>query len=150
MPKKEIRFTDLVDRAGKPEPVSLWSDPKQDRAFMKAVRDDRVVTLIQQPFIKKKDFGEIGYHQDPRAAYLIFPKPLPKGEASHVVGIKYELMAPPRVLLPAPRQESKLKRPTARPFSLHKPPSRLHRGRTAKSPRGRKFEHHVSRRAVRI
>src|SRR5690242_18090224 len=104
MPKKEIRFGELVSRAGKPEVVSLWSDPRQDRGFMKAVRDNRVVTLIQQPVIKKKDFGEIGFHRDPRAAYLIFPKPLPKGEASHVVGIKPELMAEPRVLLPAAKR----------------------------------------------
>ena len=111
MPKKEIRFGELVNRAGKPEAVTLWSDPKRDRGFMKAVRENRVVTLIQQPFIKKKDFGEIGFHEDPRAAYLIFPKPLHKGEASHVVGIKYELMAEARVLLgaakPAVRQEAK-------------------------------------------
>src|SRR5689334_196129 len=108
MPKKEIRFGELVNRTGKPEAVTLWSDPKQDRGFMKAVRDNRVATLIQQPFIKKKDFGEIGFHEDPRAAYLIFPKPLPKGEAAHVVGIKYELMAEARVLLgvgkPVPRR----------------------------------------------
>jgi hypothetical protein len=46
----------------------------------------------------KRDFGEIGFQQDPRAAYLIFPKPLPKGEATHVIGIKYELLSEPRVL----------------------------------------------------
>ena len=59
MPKKEIRFAELVNRAGKPEVITPWSDPKQDRGFMKAVRENRVVTLIQQPSTKKTDFGEI-------------------------------------------------------------------------------------------
>ena len=78
MPMKEIRFTDLVSRAGKPEVVTPWSDPKQDRAFMKAVKENRIVTLVQQPLTKRRDYGEIGFHQDSRAAYLIFPKPHPK------------------------------------------------------------------------
>ncbi len=128
MPKKEIRFGELVSRAGKPEVVSVWADPKKDRAFMKAVRDNRVVTLIQQPFITKKDFGEIGYHQDPRAAYLIFPKSLPKGEPSHVVGIKQELIGRPRVLLAAARSAIQKRL---------KPLSPRHREKRAKSTRAR-------------
>jgi hypothetical protein len=107
MPKKEIRFHDLVNNAGRPEVVFVWSDPKQDSSFMKAVKDNRVVTLIQQPVTHKKDFGEIGFHQDPRAAYFIFPKPLPELEAVRVVGIKYDLMGRPRVLLPAARPAQK-------------------------------------------
>ncbi len=107
---------------------------------MKAVRDNRVVTLIQQAFIKKKDFGEIGFHRDPRAAYLIFPKSLPKGEASHVVGIKQELIGRPRVLLAAarPAVQKRLK-----------PPSPRHREKRVKSTRAPKFAHHASRPAVR-
>jgi hypothetical protein len=121
MPKKEIRYGELVSRAGKLEVLSPWSDPKQDRSFMKAVRDNRVVTLIQQPVIHKKDFGEIGFHRDPRAAYLIFPKPLPELEAVRVVGIKYDLMGRPRVLLtaakPALKEQSKPRqaKPNAEP-----------------------------------
>ena len=86
-----IRFRDLVKAAGKPESKSLWTDPKQDRGFMKVVRQNRVLTIIQEPGSKKKEFGEIGFHQAPHANYFVFPKPLPK-ERAKVIGIKYDLV----------------------------------------------------------
>jgi len=86
-----IRFRDLVKMAGSPEPKSLWTDPQKDRGFMQAVKQNRVVTVVQEPSSKKKDFGEIGFHQQPYAAYFIFPKPLPESKAK-VIGIKYDLI----------------------------------------------------------
>jgi len=89
---KDIRFGELVKRSGKPHVISLWTDPKQDRSFMKAVKENRVLTLIQEPASKRKDFGRIGFHRKPHASYLVFPKPLPKETAPRVVGIKYDLV----------------------------------------------------------
>jgi len=86
-----IRFRDLVKTAGTPEPKSLWSDPKSDREFMRAVKQKRVLTVVQES--KRKDFGELGFHQHPGALYFIFPKPLPAGEG-RVIGIKYDLVEP--------------------------------------------------------
>lgn len=83
-----IRFRDLVKTAGAPEPKSLWTDPKNDRDFMRAVKQGRVLTVVQGS--KRKDFGELGFHQHPGALYFVFPKPLPV-EEGRVVGIKYDL-----------------------------------------------------------
>jgi hypothetical protein len=86
-----IRFRDLVRAAGTPEPKSLWSDPKSDRDFMRAVKQKRVLTVVQES--KRTDFGELGFHQHPGALYFIFPKPLP-AEEGRVIGIKYDLVEP--------------------------------------------------------
>jgi hypothetical protein len=86
-----IRFRDLVKTSGKPEPKSLWTDPKHDRQFMHAVKANRVLTVVQPPASKKTDFGEIGFHQQPHSSYFVFPKPLPANEGK-VVGIKYDLV----------------------------------------------------------
>lgn len=92
-----IRFSDLVKAAGKPEAKSLWLDPKRDRQFMRAVKQRRVMTIIQEPGSRKKDFGEVGFHQQPHASYFVFPKPIPAPTDSKVVGIKYDLIEEPPV-----------------------------------------------------
>ena len=58
---------------------------------MKAVKANRVLTIVQSPASKKTDFGEIGFHQQPHSAYFIFPKPLSAKEGK-VIGIKYDLV----------------------------------------------------------
>jgi hypothetical protein len=87
-----IRFRDLVETSGRPEPKSLWTDPKHDRQFMHAVKANRILTVVQPPASKRTDFGEIGFHQQPHSSYFIFPKPLP-AEQGRVIGIKYDLVA---------------------------------------------------------
>ena len=84
-----IRFRDLVKSAGTPEPKSLWTDPKNDRDFRRAVKQNRVLTVVQES--SRKDFGELGFRQHPGALYFVFPKPLPAGEGK-VIGIKYDLV----------------------------------------------------------
>jgi hypothetical protein len=105
-----IRFRDLVKTAGTPEPKSLWTDPKNDRDFMRAVKQKRVLTVVQES--KRKDFGELGFHQHPGALYFIFPKPLPADEG-RVIGIKYDLAEaaePADVISPAElKREAKQK-----------------------------------------
>src|SRR6185369_5831242 len=93
--EKEIRFQQLIKTAGRPTVVTLWTDPKLDRPFMRAVKENRVLTLIQEPTSKRKDFGQTGFHPAPHASYLVFPKSLPP--QSRVVGIKYELIDQPKV-----------------------------------------------------
>lgn len=112
---KEIRFGDLVKQSGKPEVVSLWTDPKRDRSFMKAVKENRILTLTQEPTSKRKDFGRIGFHPEPHVSYLVFPKPLPKDTAPRVIGIKYDLIASPRVSDPIIVPEEKISRRRPKP-----------------------------------
>ncbi len=114
MPKKQVRFSDLVKQSGKPEVVSLWTDPSKDPVFTKAVRENRVMTLVQEPGSKRKDWGEIGFHQEPHASYFVFPEPLPEGAPQRVIGIKYDLMAQPRVNDPVSGKDLKPRRRSVR------------------------------------
>jgi hypothetical protein len=112
---KEIRFGELVKRSGKPAIVSLWTAPEQDRPFMKAVKENRVLTVTQEPASKTRDFGRIGFHQEPHAAYFIFPKPLPTDKTQRVIGIKYDMVEQPHV--PDP-----IKRGAVKPSSIDQKP----------------------------
>src|SRR5947209_6222026 len=116
MPKKELRFTKLVEESGKPQAITLWADPHHDRTFMKAVKEHRVVTLKQEPTAKKKDFGRVGFFEEPHVSYLVFPKPLRADPETCVVGIKYDLLDEPKVRdpvsaadlkPPAPKQKAR-------------------------------------------
>jgi hypothetical protein len=114
-----IRFRDLVKTAGTPEPKSLWTDPKNDRDFMRAVKQKRVLTVVQES--KRKDFGELGFHQHPGALYFIFPKPLP-AEKGRVIGIKYDLAEagePADILSPAELKQG-AKKKVAKSFESKK------------------------------
>jgi hypothetical protein len=89
-----IRFRELVKTSGKPATKSLWTDPKRDRQFSKAVEQKRVLTILPGPGSHKKEFGQIGFRRLPHANYLVFPRPLPS-EGSKVIGIKYDLVEEP-------------------------------------------------------
>ncbi len=93
----QIRFTELVKNHGHPETVTLWKQPKKGDPFMQAVRENRVVTVVQHHPGSGKDFAEIGFHQQTSALYLVFPKPLPAKLNVRVIGLKYELIREPEV-----------------------------------------------------
>lgn len=88
----EIRFAQLVKKSGEPETLTLWTEPEKNPDFMKAVRQNRVLTVIQRPAAHHKDFGTIGFLKENHALYFLFPKPLPKEPNAQVVGIKYDLL----------------------------------------------------------
>ncbi len=89
--RKTIRFADLVRSSGRPEIVTLWVGPKKDRSFSRALRENRVLTIHDHPKGHRKEFGQIGFHQESGATYLVFPKPLPDAPESRIVGINYQL-----------------------------------------------------------
>jgi len=94
--QRTIRFTALVQKFGKPDVVTLWTDPKNDKHFMDAVKHNRVLTVAQR-HRGKKDVGEVGFHAQSSAEYLVFPKRLSGNDGVRVVGIDYDLLesAPP-------------------------------------------------------
>src|SRR5437660_3086328 len=53
---KTTRFGDLVRTSGRPQTVTLWTDPRKDRSFSKAVRENRVLTIIADPKSTKKEW----------------------------------------------------------------------------------------------
>ena len=44
---KTVRFADVVEKAGKPEPYTLWQKPGADRHFQSALKNHRVMTIQQ-------------------------------------------------------------------------------------------------------
>src|SRR5258705_13240321 len=105
-----VRFTALVEQAGKPEQVTLWRDPKQDPDFRKAINENRVLTVHQENVGTKKDFGVVGYEPGVLGSYLVFPKRLGQVEGQRIVGIKYDLLAPTKskgktVRIPLPQKK---------------------------------------------
>ncbi|MBA4148478.1 MAG: hypothetical protein H0X66_10230 [Verrucomicrobia bacterium] len=107
---KSIRFSELVKTSGKPQVTTLWSDPKDDPGFAKAMEENRILTVAQETVGNKKDFGQIGFKRDKNVSYLIFPKPLPETSDARVIGIKYDLTEQPIVADPI----SKSKRATSK------------------------------------
>jgi hypothetical protein len=87
-----VRFSELVKMIGTPEVYLPLSDPKHDRPFMRAVREERVLSLKQEPTGTKKDFGTVGYLPERYVSYLIFPKSLSTFKGQRVIGIKYDTL----------------------------------------------------------
>ena len=88
-----VRFSEVVKKAGTPEVYLPLSDPKRDRSFMGAVRENRVLSLKHEPTGTKKDFGTVGYLLERHISYLIFPKPLTQFKGRRVIGIKYDSLS---------------------------------------------------------
>ena len=89
---KTIRFSELVKTSGRPHVATLWGDPAKDPTFKRAVRENRILTVKQNPVGNKKDIGQIGFAKSKNVSYFIFPEPLPEAKESQVIGIKYELL----------------------------------------------------------
>lgn len=87
-----VRFSKLVEKAGDPEVYLALSDPTADGAFKRAVRDNRVLSLKQEPTGTKKDFGTVGYVAERFVTYLLFPKPLTEFKGRRVIGIDYDAL----------------------------------------------------------
>ena len=90
------RFVAVVEQAGAPEQVIPWKDPARDPKFQKAIREDRVMTITLPAGGSKKDFGVVGFEREKNAAFVIFPKSLKQFAGKRIVGIKYDLLAPPK------------------------------------------------------
>lgn len=97
-----VRFTKVIDEAGKPEIHLFWGDPASDTVFQRALKSHRVMTIRQENVGSKKDFGLVGFSQETSAQFLIFPRSLKAFEGQRVVGINYEIFDPP----PRPRSPS--------------------------------------------
>lgn len=114
---REVRFLQLVEASGKPETLALWTDPKKNLSFVKAMKENRVLTIIQKPEGNRKDVGQVGFHPQPHASYLVFPKRLPVAPDTRVIGLKYDLIAEP--ILPV----SEHAKPAAKPGPARRKPA---------------------------
>src|SRR5262249_18571187 len=90
---KTVRFAKLVEESGRPELVTLWTAPEENREFMKAAKENRVVTVIHHNVGSKTDYGLVGFVKQLLANFLVFPKPLGYAAETKIVGIKYDQIA---------------------------------------------------------
>src|SRR6185436_4893210 len=99
---RTVRFSEMVKYFGPAHLVTLWSDPKTDKPFMRAVEENRVITVALQNVGTRKDVGEVGFHPKPSATYIVFSKPLSAANGTKVVGLKYDLIEELPVTDPVP------------------------------------------------
>ena len=117
---RTVRFSDLVKHFGPAHLVTLWTDPKADKTFMRAVDENRIITIALQNVGTHKDFGVVGFDPKPSATYIVFAKPLSAANGTKVIGMKYELLEeapvkdpvspaqlrpPAKVRMPAPKPD---------------------------------------------
>jgi hypothetical protein len=108
MTSTTIRFSQVVEASGLPESYTLWMDPKKDKSFQSALKENRVMTVHQNTTGLKADSGEVGYSNASAGEILIFPKSLKRFEDKKIIGIKYDLLKQPPVdNPPAPKKPAK-------------------------------------------
>jgi hypothetical protein len=90
---KTARLAEVVKQAGAPNAYQLWADPKKDRTFQRAVAEHRVLTVHQENIGTKKDYGLVGFREEPHAQYLIFPRSVKGFTNRRIIGINYRLLA---------------------------------------------------------
>jgi hypothetical protein len=90
---KTARFADVVEKAGKPTPYTLWTPAKDDAQFQRALKAHRVMSIHHETAGTAKDHGTVGYTEDPKSLLLVFPKSVKRFEGKRVVGINYDLLA---------------------------------------------------------
>ncbi|MEA3208544.1 MAG: hypothetical protein QOE70_1601 [Chthoniobacter sp.] len=110
-----VRFSQVVSKSGKPEPYTLWANPKKDAEFQRNVKQHRVMTVHQETVGTKADYGEVGFKGDRQAQLLVFPKSLKPFEGKRVIGVKYDLLESPPTTRRAvtTRKTPKPKKPSA-------------------------------------
>src|SRR5256885_15470338 len=90
------RFAKVVEECGRPELFLLWTRPEQDKRFMAAVRQNRVMTIKQETVGSAKDFGVVGVLEEKNVSFLVFPKSLQPFKDPRIVRIKCDSGKTPR------------------------------------------------------
>ena len=88
---KTVRFSKVVEKAGKPEVYLLMTETDPD--FQKALHADKIMSLSDDSHGAGTEYGTVGYDKKRKGQLLLFPKTLKSFEEMKVVGIKYELFA---------------------------------------------------------
>ncbi len=134
-----VRFSKVVQTAGKPNVHILWMDPAKDTELQKAITANRVLTVRQRPDGAKADYGVVGFEKGASGQILVFPRSLKQFARQRVIGVKYDLLEWPEVSKsqqsPKPRtlkrpakrkpQDSKAAPPPAEPAAEESPVPRL-------------------------
>jgi len=87
---KTARFSQVVEKSGKPEVYTLWQKPAADRHLQSQIKNNRVMTI--QKSDGGTDFGMSGFKERKGATYLLFPKSLKRFANKRIVGIDWALL----------------------------------------------------------
>jgi hypothetical protein len=92
-----IRFSKVVEAAGKPVVHVLWVDPEKDPILKKAIAAEKVMTVRQGLPNGKADYGTVGFQKGVSGQILIFPGSLKRFADTRVTGVKYDLLEWPTI-----------------------------------------------------
>jgi hypothetical protein len=86
---KTARFSQIIERCGKPLVYTLWQKPSSDRHLQAEIKKTRVMTILKSE--SGTDFGIVGFKESREARYLIFPKSLKRFAEKRIIGIDWAL-----------------------------------------------------------
>jgi hypothetical protein len=87
---KTARFSQVVEKCGKPQVYTLWQRPAADRHLQAQIKKNRVMTVLKSE--SGTDFGVIGFKQRKGATYLAFSKSLKRFGEKRIIGIDWSLV----------------------------------------------------------
>ena len=87
---KTARFSQLLEKCGKPQVYTLWQKPSADRHLQSQIKNCRVMTILKSE--SGTDFGIVGFKETREARYLIFPKSLKRFAEKRIIGIDWALV----------------------------------------------------------
>ncbi|HUR58445.1 MAG TPA: hypothetical protein VM029_12085 [Opitutaceae bacterium] len=121
---KTVRFTEVVRRSGKPHVHTLWLAPEKDPALVRARKADRVMTVAAGGGAGKTDAGFVGFEpgQHEGGQFLIFPQSLKPFAGARVVGIKFDLIDQPKLVVATPEKKRAV---PPKPKEKEKPPLKI-------------------------
>ncbi|MDQ2867593.1 MAG: hypothetical protein M3R59_04165 [Verrucomicrobiota bacterium] len=86
---KTTRFSEVVEKCGRPVSYTLWLKPKKDPALAKLIAKKQIMTIRRG---QGADFGEVGFFEAKSTIYLQFPKSLKAFADQRILGIKWEFL----------------------------------------------------------
>jgi hypothetical protein len=87
---KRERFSEVIEKSGKPQVYTLWQKPSADRHLQSQIKNHRVMTILKSE--SGTDFGIVGFKETKEARYLIFPKSLKRFAEKRIVGIDWAVV----------------------------------------------------------
>ena len=87
---KTARFSQIIEKCGKPQVYTLWQKPSADRHFQVQIKNTRLMTILKSE--SGTDFGIVGFKESKEARYLIFPKSLKRFAEKRLIGIDWALV----------------------------------------------------------
>jgi hypothetical protein len=87
---KTARFSQMVEKCGRPQVYTLWQKPAADRHLQLQIKNSRVMTIQRSE--SGTDFGVVGFKGRKDATYLVFPKSLKRFADKRIIGIDWALV----------------------------------------------------------